>query len=59
MTSPKLTDDDQIAVWQAEGVLMELSGCGVVEAALLLRWRALVQNMSLIDAARGVLFGTW
>lgn len=55
MTSPKLADDDQVAVWQAEGVLMELLGCEVAEAALLLRWRALIQRRGVFEAAAAVL----
>lgn len=55
MTSPRLVDDDQVTVWQAEGVLMELLGCELAEAALLLRWRALIQGRGVFEAAVAVL----
>ena len=51
----KLADDDQVSVWQAEGVVMELLGCGAAEAALLLRWRALIQKRGVVEAAAAVL----
>ena len=57
MTSPNLAQDDQEAVWQAEGVLMELLSCESVEAALLLRWRARAEKRSVVETAAAVLSG--
>ncbi len=50
-----LADDDQVSVWQAEGVVMELLGCGAAEAALLLRLRALIQKRGVLETAAVVL----
>lgn len=57
MTSPKLTDEDQEAIWQAEGILMELLDCRANEASMWLRWRARVEARSVVEAAAAVIFG--
>ncbi len=51
----KLVDDDQVSVWQAEGVVMELLDCGAAEASLLLRWWALIQKRGVVETAAAVL----
>jgi ANTAR domain len=55
MMSPKLATDDQVVVWQAEGVLMEVLGCGPVEAAGVVRWRARAERRSVVETAAAVL----
>ena len=55
MATPTLTDDEQVVVWQAQGVLMELLGCEGAEAVLLLHWRALSEGRSVADSAYAVL----
>jgi AmiR/NasT family two-component response regulator len=57
MTSPTLTHDEQVVIWQAQGVLMESFGCELAEAALLLRQRALSERRSVADTASGVVSG--
>lgn len=57
MANPTLTANEQVVVWQAQGVLMESFGCEPAEAELLLRQRALSEGRSVADAASGVLSG--
>lgn len=58
MTHPKLADaEDQEAIWQAEGILMELLHCGANEASIWLCWRARVEARSMVEAAAAVIFG--
>ena len=51
----KLADEDQVAVWQAEGVVMELLGCDAAVASLLLRCRAVIQKRRVFEVAAAVL----
>jgi AmiR/NasT family two-component response regulator len=51
MTSTKLAEDEQEAVWQAQGILMELLGCEPDEAGVWLRWRARIDKRTVVEAA--------
>jgi AmiR/NasT family two-component response regulator len=50
-TSTKLAEDEQEAVWQAQGILMELLGCEPDEAGVWLRWRARIDKRTVVEAA--------
>jgi hypothetical protein len=57
MARPQLAHDDQEVVWQAEGVLMEVLGCGPRAAGAVLRLLTHVDERSLVEVAVDVVSG--
>jgi AmiR/NasT family two-component response regulator len=57
MARPQQAHDDQEVVWQAEGVLMEVLGCGARAAGAVLRLLAHADERSLVEVAADVLAG--
>ena len=51
MTSARSDEDGQEAIWQAQGILMELLGCEPDEAEVWLRWRARLDRRTVVEAA--------
>lgn len=51
MTKQQLEGVDQVVIWQAQGMLMELFGCKPYEADVWLWWRARVDQRTVAEAA--------
>ena len=49
-----VSGQDQVSVWQAQGILMEILGCSAKEAADLIHTRSLINGRRPIDTADAI-----
>ena len=45
---------DEVSVWHAQGIVMEVFGCELSEAAEIIRWRAVVDGRTPVETADGI-----